>query len=420
MKINRITLGVIADDFTGASDAASFLANAGAAVKLYNGIPQDEPESGQQAVVIALKSRTAPKEQAVADSLAAAKWLLAAGARQIFFKYCSTFDSTPEGNIGPVSDALMELCGAPYSLLCPSLPVNGRRVKDGRLSVNGVPLHESSMRNHPLTPMLDDRLQVLMEPQSRYPAFVVTLADMEDAAALEEKIAAWKAEHAHFYLIPDYYEDAHAGIISGLFGDLPVLTGGSGLLSSIGRRIAGDDAVPAEREMAAPGSAVLLSGSCSEMTLKQVAAFLGSGAPALRLDPEKILAGQQTEEDVFDFLRGSRGDAVLLYSSDAPENVRRAQAAGREKVSDVLEAMTARAAVRALEEGRTRIIVAGGETSGAVTKALGFESFYIGRSVAPGVPVMIPCARTDVRLVLKSGNFGQPDFFLRAIGMTAE
>lgn len=245
---------------------------------------------------------------------------------------------------------------------------------------------------------------------------------MRDEAALRQIIDGLAKKYSHFYLIPDYYEEEHAERIAACFGDLPVLTGGSGLMTALGKRITRLCGMTAEKELTyeRPQKAVLLAGSCSEMTLKQVAYYRESGRASMQMDPEKLLSGEMTGEDVLAFLGRQTGDLVLLYSSDAPENVRRVQETGRERVSEILESLTAQAAKEALRQGRTRIIVAGGETSGAVTKALGFDSFYIGKSVAPGVPVMITCIRTDVRLVLKSGNFGQPDFFLKAAEMTAE
>ena len=421
-----IFLGCIADDFTGAGDLASFLSDAGLSVVLFNGIPEKAPEEEGEVYVIALKSRTAPAAEAVSETLRAAAWLKEAGVKQLYLKYCSTFDSTPEGNIGPAADALLETYAIPYTVLCPSLPVNGRKVKDGKLSVNGVPLYESSMRNHPLTPMKDDRLKELMEAQSRYPAFVVTAEEMTDEKALRERIREYGKQYRHFYLIPDYFEDSHAADIIRCFGDLGLLTGGSGLMTALAEKFlkeaeTGDNgrsgpAVPAPRQ---PGGAVLLAGSCSEMTLKQIAAWRESGAPSYHLSPGKLLDSPEEESGkALSFLSAHPGEDVLLYSSEPVEKVRQVQKAGAEKVSRLLEGLTAELALHALAEGKTRIIVAGGETSGAVTKALGYDAFRIGKSIAPGVPVMIPCDRTDIRLVLKSGNFGDEDFFRKALLMT--
>lgn len=411
-------LGCIADDFTGASDAASFLVKGGMSVRLYNGVPENgtqEINSDEaQAIVIALKSRTQETARAVADSLKAARFLLEQGVKQIYFKYCSTFDSTPEGNIGPVADALMDLVHAPYTLLCPALPVNGRTVEGGRLMVNGVPLHESHMKNHPLTPMWDCRIDKLMEPQSRYSCRNLELDEMEIFSGKD-------MGKEPFYLIPDYKNPEDGEKIAGIFGQLPLLTGGSGLLEPLARiwtkKLSVEGRIP---ESGTKGRALLLAGSCSKATLGQIAWYQNQGAPCYKLDPRAMLEGRQTVEDAWKFIEehSSETDTVLVYSSDTPEKVKEFQKLGTQKVADMLEGAAARMAARAVEAGYTRIISAGGETSGAVTKGLGFSSYWMGESVAPGVPVMVPVERTDIRLILKSGNFGQEDFFGRALAMT--
>ncbi len=410
-------IGIIADDFTGASDAASFLVKGGLRTKLYNGTASLSDSGAEdaevQAVVIALKSRTQETSAAVRDSLEAARALLARGVRKIYFKYCSTFDSTPEGNIGPVADALMECTGSPYSILCPALPVNGRVQRGGKLYVNGVPLDESPMKDHPLTPMRDSDLTRLMAPQSRYPSYAVPV----------EETAAFLEAHAgeRFYLVPDYTDAADGEHIAETFADLPLLTGGSGLLEPLARiwaqKLEEAGRIPAS---AAPGEALLLAGSCSAATLSQIAHWEKAGNPSYKLDPMRVLSGEETPEHVMAFVRGMReqGRAALVYSSDRPEKVRAYQEAGAQKVSAALESFTAALARAAVQEGFTRIISAGGETSGAVTQALGFSSYLIGESVAPGVPVMVPAGRPEIRLILKSGNFGQEDFFTRACRMT--
>lgn len=411
-------LGCIADDFTGASDAASFLVKGGMSVRLYNGIPengaQDINSDQAQAVVIALKSRTQETAHAVEDSLKAARFLLEQGVKQIYFKYCSTFDSTPKGNIGPVADALMDLLHAPYTLLCPALPVNGRTVEGGRLMVNNVPLHESHMRNHPLTPMWDCRIDKLMEPQSRYSCRNLALEEMEMFSGKD-------MDKEPFYLIPDYKNPEDGEKIAGVFGQLPLLTGGSGLLEPLAgiwtKKLSVEGRIP---ESGTKGRALLLAGSCSKATLGQIAWYQSQGAPCYKLDPGAMMEGRQTVDDAWKFIEdhSSETDTVLVYSSDTPEKVKEFQKLGAQKVADMLEGAAASLAARAVEAGYTRIISAGGETSGAVTKGLGFSSYWMGESVAPGVPVMVPVERTDVRLILKSGNFGQEDFFGRALAMT--
>ena len=408
-------LGCIADDFTGASDAASFLVKGGMSVCLFNGVPEQAAAAGEtQAVVIALKSRTQQRAAAVADSLAAADFLLARGVKQLYFKYCSTFDSTAEGNIGPVADALMERTGAPCTVLCPSLPANGRTVEGGSLFVNGVPLHQSHMKDHPLTPMRDCRIDRLMAPQSRYPSRALAREELEGFRA---------PQGGPCYLIPDYSTDGDGARIARTFGRLPLLTGGSGLLEHLAREWTGGTAGKGEIPGGGTrGRALLLAGSCSKATLGQIAWYQAQGKPSFKLDPGALLEGTQTPEDAWAFIAAHQGagDAVLVYSSDSPERVREYQKLGTERVAALLEGITAGLARRAVEAGFTRIISAGGETSGAVTKGLGFRSYLIGPSVAPGVPVMVPAEAPRIRLVLKSGNFGGEDFFGKALEMTGE
>lgn len=409
-------LGCIADDFTGASDAASFLVKGGLSVKLYNGTPTDSVTSDpneSHAIVIALKSRTAETNIAISESLKAAKYLLSQGVRQIYFKYCSTFDSTPKGNIGPVADALMDLTHSSYSILCPALPVNGRTVENGRLMVNGVPLDQSPMKNHPLTPMWDSSIEQLMKPQSKYTSYPINLSLNQAAIS--------PASAAPYYLIPECKTEEDCAQIAKTFFHLKLLTGGSGILQPLAelwaRKVPADNQIP---QSSTPGRAVLLAGSCSKATLNQIAYYQSQGLPTIKIDPVLLLDGKQTVDTIWSYISVHTTDNtfVLAYSSDTPEKVREYQLHGAEKIAALLESTTAALAKRAVEAGYTRIISAGGETSGAVTKALKFSSYYIGQSVAPGVPIMVPVERPDIRLILKSGNFGQTDFFVRAIKMT--
>lgn len=416
----KIKFGCVADDFTGASDAASFLVKGGLNTILFNGIPKENMDFDCDAVVIALKTRTQEVGSAVEDTERAAEWIKEQGAEQIFIKYCSTFDSTREGNIGPIADRILERFNEKYTILCPALPVNGRTVENGSLFVFGVPLHESHMRNHPLTPMWDSDIEKLMEPQSKYACLKLT-ADMMRLPDEEifVKIEEFGRDKEHFYVIPDYVEDRDADRIMHLFGNLSVLTGGSGLMEKIGRRLSKGETLK-DVKTDTGGKGLLLAGSCSNATLGQIAYFQDHGGKSIKMEPLKLLNGEQTIDDLWDFFLANPDETILIYSSDKAEDVKEVQKAGRERIAALLEGATAELARRAVEAGYTRIIVAGGETSGAVTKGLGFDHYQIGDSVAPGVPVMIPLNRKDVRLVLKSGNFGQEDFFARALKMTEE
>ncbi|WP_209459919.1 3-oxo-tetronate kinase [Youngiibacter multivorans] len=420
--MNQLLLGCIADDFTGASDLASFLANEGIGTLLFNGIPSEDDNLGSaDAIVIALKTRTIEKSEAVAQSLAALDWLRKSNAEKIYIKYCSTFDSTREGNIGPVVDAVIQSLGVEFTLLCPSLPANGRTVKDGHLYVNGIPLHESSMKDHPLTPMWDSDLRNLMGAQSRYKSYVLTANDLKRS---KDEILAKVMEHGkgqeHFYIIPDFEDSLQGEKIIDTFLGLPVLTGGSGLMEPLGKALLSRKCTISQTPKSkTDGAAIILAGSCSVATLAQIDNFLVCNrGPSLKLDPIKVLEGKMGSDDVIEFIRENQGRDILVYSSEPIEKVRKAQAAGAGEISDKLEALMSIAAEEALLHGYGRIIVAGGETSGAVTKRLGFTSYRIGESVAPGVPVMVPEERPDIRLILKSGNFGKETFFAKALEMT--
>ncbi|MDY5649171.1 MAG: 3-oxo-tetronate kinase, partial [Lachnospiraceae bacterium] len=415
-----IALGCVADDFTGASDVASFLANAGINTVLYNGIPAGSAaiEDDCQAIVIALKTRTQETAAAVSESLEAFRWLKGQGARQLFIKYCSTFDSTREGNIGPIADAVLETEEEPYTILCPALPVNKRKVKEGRLYVNDVPLDESPMRNHPLTPMWDSRISELMREQSAYPVYNLTADWYEKPDEALKLIEEYKEKHKHFYLVPDYYEDCHAEKIVELFGDLSVLTGGSGLMTALAEKYKKEYgyAEGGRPSDSSEGGAVLLAGSCSVATLAQIEDYQKKGGKSFRIYPKQLMEGAQNMEEMLSFIRENPGEAVLIYSSAPAEELKQMQQeSGREQAAALLEQTMAQLAERAVKEGITRVIVAGGETSGAVTRQLGFASYRIGSSIAPGVPVMIPLENEKIRLVLKSGNFVQTDFFTRAL-----
>lgn len=415
-----LLIGCIADDFTGASDAASFLVKAGMRTMLFNGIPSEGNHYEIDAAVIALKTRTQEKEKAVKASVEAVRWLLTGGAAHIYSKYCSTFDSTPEGNIGPILDAVLEECGERASILCPALPVNGRTVSQGRLYVNGVPLDESPMKNHPLTPMWASDISELMEPQSKYPCIKVPAEIMK---LPPEEIRAYifrkSQDKERYYLIPDYEKEEDADKIADVFGDMKVLSGGSGILTALGRKYCGGRRAKDPLPSGTDGRGIVLAGSCSEATRGQIRVFQESGNYGLKLDPARLLREIDAPEQIWKkALAESEGKEILIYSSDTPENIEKLQALGKEKIASAVEKTIAGLAALAVEDGFRRIIVAGGETSGAVTKKLGYNAYHIGESIAPGVPIMIPEEDRRIRLVLKSGNFGQPDFMLRALRMT--
>jgi len=414
-------IGCIADDFTGASDWASFFAAGGARVMLFTRVEDTQPIPRDiDAAVVAGKFRSIPPSQAVEQTEKTAAWLIDNGFRQLYYKYCSTFDSMPTGNIGPVSDALLRIQGCGYTVLCPALPVNGRTVKNGRLFVHGTPLDESPMKDHPLNPMWSSEIPMLMEKQSPHPCIVVSEERLSASRAqMEAFLARLSTQYSQFYLVPDCENDSHAEKILEHFGDSQLLTGGSGLAAPLGRRAASHSGTKESRLFPAskPG-VLLLAGSCSPATLEQIAAYRETGGFSVQVDPQKLMSGEQTAESLWQQVSPRVWKGSLVYSSSA-EAASRLQADKDNGAAKCIENAFACLARIARDHGVARIIVAGGETSGAVTQALGYSIYHIGESVAPGVPVLIPASHPQSRLVLKSGNFGQPDFFREAVRLTA-
>lgn len=424
--MHGLLLGCIADDFTGAADAASFLKKGGMETVLFNGVPDTKNEEEWEktgmfeAAVIALKTRTAKKTEALKDVRAAYEWLRGCGCEMIFFKYCSTFDSGPTGNIGPAVDFLLEEMGADFTVLSPALPVNGRTVKDGGLFVNGVPLNESPMKDHPLTPMGEYRISKLMETQGKYECFVCGRQEMEKPAEeIWKDLQKFGEGKEHFYVVPDYEWDGDAKKIVDIFGGLPLLTGSSGLMEELAKRLGGGSDAEKEDQRgnaAGPGRTLILAGSCSRMTLTQIEDILPYCSRIEKLKVTKQADGElKVQLPKFADTGKSSDGPVLIYSSALPDEVKNVQKYGAERISALFETAFARLAVSGIAHGYDKLIVAGGETSGAVTKALGLFTYRIGDSIAPGVPVLVPVGKKKLRLVLKSGNFGDRDFFLKAV-----
>jgi uncharacterized protein YgbK (DUF1537 family) len=412
-----VLLGAIADDFTGATDLAGLLARSGARVSLRIGVPQDPPQDTAPYEVIALKIRTVRSADAVTQAEAALAWLQKAGAAQLFWKYCSTFDSTAEGNIGPVAEALMTQLGADQTIYCPAFPENGRSIFMGNLFVGQHPLAESPMKDHPLTPMRDSNLMRLLRPQ------VSGEVGLVDRLCVARGVDAVRAELARLaaagvaHVVVDAVADADLDVIAAACRDFKLLTGGSALAMPLPglHRASGllQDAGGGPGWQAPQGGALILSGSCSAMTQKQVAAYQRH-APSLQLDPLRL--AQDGVQPALDWLAG-QGGTPLIFATAAPEKVKAAQEQlGRDRAGALVEDALARIAVFARDRGVRRIVVAGGETSGAVTKALGVTRLDIGSEIAPGVP-WCACDSGGARmaLALKSGNFGAEDFFATAL-----
>lgn len=406
-------LGCIADDHTGGSDVAAALRRAGMRTVLRFGVPdgQTVPDSVPDcdAVVVALKTRSIPAPDAVAQTLAAQRWLVALGVPRFYFKYCSTFDSTDAGNIGPVADALLGVLDGRggRTLICPASPEHGRTTYLGHLFVGDVLLSESPMRHHPLTPMTDSNLVRVLGRQTAHPVGLLPLTVVRRGPAfVQEHLAGLDVRH----VVADATEEADLLALARATGDWPLLTGGAGLAGAIARVAVPDAARAAETIPLPPGPGVILAGSCSAATLGQLDQALAR-FPGHRLDPAATPEPAELAAVALEWLESNLGDGpVVLYSSAPAEQ--RATGPG---IAEVLEETLGLLARRAVELGVRRIAVAGGETSGAVTTALGVEQVVVGDEADRGVPWCVTTTGDPVALLLKSGNFGRPDLLVRAM-----
>lgn len=413
-------LGCIADDLTGATDLALMLTRAGMRTVQVMQIPgKDSGLDGFDAVVVALKTRTCPVGEAIDLSLKSADALLALGARQLFFKYCSTFDSTDQGNIGPVAEALLARVNGGLAIACPAFPTNKRTVYMGNLFVGDVPLAESPMKDHPLTPMRDSNLVRVLQRQTKLPVGLIPFAVVDQGAAAIEKAFVAAAAEGKRFVIVDAITDKHLLDMGTAAADMPLITGGSGVAlgvpgNFVRKGLMKSVAAPAKLE-APKGRAVIIAGSCSEATRGQVAAAKGAGIPAFEVDPFEIEKGQLSGTTLAGWAQKQSADKpVLIYSSADPAAVRKVQdRLGRESAGSMIEQTLAATAKALASAGFTHMIIAGGETSGAVVNSLGVTALEIGPEIDPGVPWTRAVGR-DLVLALKSGNFGAPDFFLKA------
>lgn len=418
-------LGVIADDFTGATDVASMLVRAGMRTVQTIGIPQGDipPEvAAADAVVVALKSRTTPVAEAVADSLAALRWLQAAGARQFYFKVCSTFDSTPAGNIGPVAEALMAALDTPQTLVCPAFPENGRTVFRGHLFVGDDLLSDSGMRHHPLTPMSDSNLVRWMQRQSqRRTGLLRHDVVARGPAAVAERLAALQADGIAHVVADAVDNDALRTLAAGA-AHLPLWVAGSGLALGLPAVLAAQGSVTLSAHAAdldtLTGRGAVLAGSCSTATQAQVARWIAAGRPARRIDPLAIARGAPVADETLAWAL-AQADAPLVYATADAATLAQAQAAlGVAEAGALVEHTLARIARGLVDAGTQRLVVAGGETSGAVVQALDVHTLRIGAAICPGVPwtqAVRAARQAPLKLALKSGNFGGPEFFSEAL-----
>lgn len=443
-----IRLGCIADDFTGATDLANNLVRAGMRVVQLIDVPPagaDRPDDTDieadadsdtdtdtdtdlgvdaDAVVIALKSRTVPAAEAVEASLRALAWLRAAGAEQIYFKYCSTFDSTPAGNIGPVTEALMDAIGADFTLATPAFPDNGRTVFKGHLFVGDVLLSESGMRHHPLTPMTDPDLVSVLGAQTTRPVGLIDHTTVAGGAeAIRARMDALREEGVGI-AIADAVSNDDLLRLGSAVRELPLVTAGSGLAIGLPANWGIEPSPAAARLPPAGGHRAVVSGSVSVATNRQVQEFLDSGRPAFSVDPLRIAAGEDVAGQALGFAEKHLADGpVLVYSTEAPDTVRTVQGRlGAAEAGELVERTLARVARGLVARGVRQLVVAGGETSGAVVQELGVTGLRIGPQIDPGVPwcaAALPDGDT-LHITLKSGNFGGPGFFTDAFALLDE
>ena len=422
-------LGCIADDFTGATDLANNLVRAGMRAVQTIGVPDAGDAIDADAVVVALKSRTAPVDQAVAQSVAAARWLRAQGAPQIYFKVCSTFDSTAQGNIGPVAQALMADApagpGEPdagFALVTPAFPENGRTVFKGHLFVGDVLLSDSPMRHHPLTPMTDANLVRVMQAQLRgaQAGLIDHRVVGQGVAAVRARIEQLRAQGVAFG-IADAVSDADLRTLAAATQHLAVVVAGSGLAIGIPALHGLQPSAQAAQLPPPRGTLAVVSGSCSAATNAPVADFMSRGGAALAIDPLRLAAGEDLAAQALAWAlpRLSQQAPVLVYATAEPEAVRAVQAQlGADQAGALVEATLARVAAGLVQAGVGQLLVAGGETSGACVQALGITQLRIGPQIDPGVPWchagLAAPAGGGLHLALKSGNFGGVDFFTRA------
>lgn len=427
--MKNVFLGCIADDFTGATDLANNLVRAGMHVVQVIGVPGRALDTDADSVVLTLKSRTLPRNEAIAQSLDALRWLQAQGAQQIYFKYCSTFDSTPQGNIGPVTEALMDalasLESADFTIATPAFPDNQRTVFKGHLFVGDVPLNESGMQNHPLTPMTDSNLVRVLQAQCRRKVGLIDYKVVaQGESAIRTRIDELRAQGVGLAIVDAISNDDLLRLGPALKG-MPLVTAGSGVAIGLPSNFGIAPSNTAATLPKATGLQAGLSGSCSPASNRQVQAFIQAGGPAFRIDPLQIAAGADVTAQALAWAAPllSQGP-VLIYSTADSNVVKTVQGQlGVHQAGTMLEGTLAAVARGLVELGVRQMVVAGGETSGACVQALNITQMKIGPQIDPGVPWCYghthAAPRVDLHLALKSGNFGADDFFTKAFSTLA-
>lgn len=417
-----LLLGCIADDLTGATDLANTLARRGMSVVQTIGVPgPGDPIPDAEAIVVALKSRTIPAGDAVALSLQACRWLKASGARQFYFKYCSTFDSTDQGNIGPVGDALVEELDAGLTTVCPAFPETGRTIYLGHLFVGRDLLSNSPMRNHPLTPMRDANLVRVLSRQTRSRVDLVPITTVRQGASSMSASFGYLTRKLVRYAVIDAIEDEDLLTLGAACAEMKLVTGGSGAAIGLPENFRQAGLIP-KRDAVTPldsvgGLGAVVAGSSSQATMGQIAAMRAQH-PTLALEPLKLAENfEQTVAAVLDWAKPKlSAGPVLIHAGGTPKEVAAVQEKlGRERAGELVEQALAKIAQGLVAAGVRRLVVAGGETSGAVVQGLGVKALQIGPQIDPGVPACLAIGTPRLALALKSGNFGAEDFFMKAL-----
>jgi uncharacterized protein YgbK (DUF1537 family) len=411
-------IGCIADDFTGGSDVAAALRRTGLRTALYFDQPGATPLPPCDAVVIGLKIRTADRAEAVSQALDAYRWLEANRVPRVYYKYCSTFDSTDDGNIGPIGDALLTATGSQITVICPASPVHGRTLYQGHLFVGDRLLSESSMSQHPLTPMGDSDIVRVLGRQTHWPVGGIFLDDVaEGSEGVSQRLDALAASGAR-YAVVDAVTDDDLRTVATATAQLRLITGGAGLAAAMARLAVEENPPGATEPVELPtGPTLVLAGSCSAATRAQITHAQAHMA-SYRIDPGAAESPEQLEASALDWLGSNLGSGpLLMYSSaDAQERAAVGEPYSR-PLAEVIEHVHGRLAAAAVDRGVQRIVVAGGETSGTVVQSLGVKSVRVLDEQDAGVPWCLAADREDgrpVALLLKSGNFGQVDLLSAA------
>ena len=419
-----LALGCIADDYTGASDLANTLTRCGLRTVQTIGVPAGDlalPEV--DAVVVSLKSRSIEAGLAVTRSRSAEKWMRSRGASHVLFKICSTFDSTDAGNIGPVMDALRADSADAIVLVTPAFPETGRTVYQGNLFVGSVPLNESALKDHPLNPMHDSNLVRVLARQSKTKIGLVDLADIARGPDAVRARLADLATNGFGATIADAVFARDLETIGAVALDHRLSVGASGIGLGLARALVASGRVkPIEPSAIADapvgGPAACLAGSCSQATLQQIA-NADRMMPVLHLDSEKVVTGKNEAQRALGWANEHLGQGpILIASSATPDQVAALQARhGRDAAGHAIEQAMADIAQGLVLSGVRRLVVAGGETSGAVVDRLRIPGFLVGAEIAAGVPVLraVGAKEGAMLLALKSGNFGGPEFFSDAL-----